>query len=68
MLKMTIQISQGFVLSSVICHSQCSVKFYAGSDPIKNSKVKFSDLSVSGGVVNLYNALKAAEEIAKNKK
>jgi subtilisin family serine protease len=34
----------------------------------KNSKVKFSDLSVSGGVVNLYNALKAAEEIAKNKK
>ncbi len=30
--------------------------------------IKFSELSVSGGVVNLYNALKAAEEIAAKKK
>jgi subtilisin family serine protease len=34
----------------------------------ESTKVKFSELSVSGGIVNVYNALKLAEEMVKAKK
>jgi hypothetical protein len=30
-----------------------------------NKKVAFSDISITGGVVNAYNALKLAEKVAK---
>jgi hypothetical protein len=37
------------------------------SEDGKSSQVNFSELSISGGIANLYNALKLAEQMSSQK-